>query len=45
MFDGEFKSLEAICKTDTIRVPEPIKVEVDRVKNTLHYFILFSKIM
>ncbi|XP_015771648.1 PREDICTED: ketosamine-3-kinase-like isoform X3 [Acropora digitifera] len=26
MFDGEFKSLEAICKTDTIRVPEPIKV-------------------
>lgn len=26
MFDGEFKSLEAIYKTDTIRVPEPIKV-------------------
>lgn len=35
MFDGEFKSLEAICKTDTIRVPEPIKVHnlIDRLRS------------
>ena len=26
MFEGEFQSLEAICRTDTVRVPKPIKV-------------------
>ena len=26
MFEGEFQSLEEICRTDTLRVPRPIKV-------------------
>lgn len=26
MFDGEMASLEAILKTETVRVPKPIKV-------------------
>jgi len=26
MFDGEMGSLEAILKTDTVKVPKPIKV-------------------
>ena len=26
MFEGEFNSLEAICRTNTVRVPKPIKV-------------------
>lgn len=26
MFDGEFASLEAMYRTETIRVPKPIKV-------------------
>ena len=26
MFDGEMASLEAILKTDTIKVPKPVKV-------------------
>ena len=26
MFEGEFVSLEAICQTNTLRVPKPIKV-------------------
>lgn len=26
MFEGEFNSLEAICQTNTVRVPKPIKV-------------------
>lgn len=31
MFDGELASLEAILKTDTVKVPKPMKViELDR---------------
>ena len=26
MFEGEFQSLEEICRTDTLRVPRPIRV-------------------
>ncbi|XP_020629425.1 ketosamine-3-kinase-like [Orbicella faveolata] len=26
MFEGEFNSLEAICRTNTVRVPKPIKL-------------------
>lgn len=31
MFDGEMASLEAILKTETVKVPKPIKViELDK---------------
>lgn len=31
MFDGEMASLEAILKTETVKVPKPMKViELDR---------------
>lgn len=31
MFDGEMASLDAILKTDTVKVPKPVKViELDK---------------
>ena len=41
MFEGEFQSLEEICRTDTLRVPRPIKVIFLHEQD--YFFIKFLK--
>ena len=47
MFDGEAASLEAIMKTQTVKVPRPIKVcriTTEPLKGHSNNYVIFFKI-